>query len=449
MQLRDVIVGLLHSLGSRKEVSKYLEMFTRDGGQQRVLIKVGGGTLENELDILAPAIASLSLIGMAPVVVHGAGPQLTRELEQRGIDSKWINGQRVTTPEVLALARKVFQREGHRLAVRLESMGVSTRTITSGIFGAKPSSHRELGLVGDVTDAQVDALLDTLEHAAIPIVSPLGETIEGQILNINADVATRELAVALRINKVVFLTPEGGIRDEHGEVISAIDLENDAQRMLDAPWVHGGMELKLREIARLLDHLPASSSVSITSPEHLAAQLFTHRGNGTFIRRGTPLTTHTSFGEIDQARLRAVIEGSFGRALNATYFDRDVPGLSILIGGNYEAVAILRDAEDAVYLDKFTVSAEAKGHGLWNAITELIDDTSETLLWRSREHNTINGWYAERADGMVRRDGWVIYWKNARSFDDAPRLVDIAMQQPQDLPTITTCDVSIEEQTVA
>ena len=154
------------------------------------------------------------------------------------------------------------------------------------------------------------------------------------------------------------------------------------------------------------------------------------------------LVEFTSFGTTDLDRLRAVIESSFGRPLDAAYFDSAHEGVRVLIGGDYEAVAILREVEGALYLDKFAVSSEAKGHGLagtlWRAISRCIEERGGTLLWRSREHNSINGWYAERADGMVRRDGWVVFWAGDVDLAGASDLVEVAMRQPQDLPVMSS-----------
>ena len=349
MQLRDIVVNLLHNLGSKKEVSKYLQTFTRDASHHRVVIKVGGGTLADQLEELTASIAFLCHVGMRPIIVHGGGPQLSSELEARGIESEWIDGQRVTTHEILASARKVFRQEGHRLADALDSSAVRARPLPSGIFSARCAENSELGMVGEITSVETDIIESMISNDVIPIISPLGETADGQILNLNADIAARELALAVQARKVVFLTPTGGLLDSRGLIIPAINLVEDYDRLSSADWVYGGMALKLREIRFLLERLPADASISITSPEHIASELFTHRGHGTLIRRGVRVRVHTGTDGLDTARLARVISDSFGRPLHEHYFNSSQLHKRIFVAGDYEAVAIIsNDAPCAV-----------------------------------------------------------------------------------------------------
>lgn len=433
MQLREVIVSLLHNLGSKKEVSKYLNTFTKGDGQHRVVIKVGGGILADQLDELAAAIAFLSHVGIQPTIVHGAGPQLTSELEAAGIRPEFIEGQRVTSPEILAVARRVFQREGHRLADALERHGVRTRVFATGVFTTTQSDNAELGFVGEVERVDDHLIRDSLRNGALPIVSPLGETASGQILNVNADIATRELSLALQAQKIVFLTPTGGLLDPQGRIISAINLAEDYDRLSGSDWVHGGMALKLRQIRHLLEGLPQSASISITSPAHLASELFTHKGNGTLIRRGVRVRVHHSAEQIDNKRLVEVISQAFGRPLRTDYLTVNKDRKTIFIAGDYEAIAVVTHGGPVAYLDKFAVSSVAQGLGLAGSLWQKITAECPQLFWRSRLTNEINPWYTERADGMVRTSDWIVFWtgiKDAQVIEDCIRY---ALARPQTL----------------
>lgn len=427
----DIIVNLLHNLGSRREIDQYLASFTGVDSARFAVIKVGGGILTQQLDELASALAFLKRIGLCPVVIHGAGPQLSTALEAQGVQSEWIKGQRVTTPVVLSAARKIFQQEGAKLADALDRNGVRARPITSGVFRAQPSSINGLGLVGEIDSVNVDLIRATIESGHLPIVSSLGESDTGQILNVNADIAARELALALRPRKIVFLTPTGGLLDDKGAVIPAINLEEDFDRLMREPWVHGGMALKLEEIKRLLDQLPEHTSVSITSPEHLAKELFTHKGMGTLIRRGVSVRLFDSIDDLDRDRLRTMIESSFGRTLREDYFEsRDID--RVLVAGDYVAGAVLTRADgiDLPYLDKFAVSAQAQGVGLGASLWARLMETAPRLFWRARQRNPINPWYFERADGTIRRGAWIIFWRGIDSRHEIERCVRYAEAQP-------------------
>src|ERR1043165_124335 len=109
----DLIVRLLQSLGSRKEVESYLKLFT--SSQKFAVIKVSGGVVATELDALASSIAFLDKVGLTPVVLHGAGPQLKAALDEAGVPSTNDAGERLVTEKGIEIARRVFQRENLRL----------------------------------------------------------------------------------------------------------------------------------------------------------------------------------------------------------------------------------------------------------------------------------------------------------------------------------------------
>lgn len=426
---------LLHNLGGRGEVRQYLEAFAAGEDDCFAVLKIGGGILAEELDELASALAFLRNVGLLPVVVHGAGPQLDAALAEAGIETRRIDGHRVTSPEVLAVARRVFVRTSDRLADALERSGVRARPIPTGVLEARVASP-ELGLVGAVERIDPTPIRAALARRELPILPSLGETAGGQIVNVNADVAAREVAAALQPRKVIFLTPTGGLLDDRGRVIPAVNLAEDYDRLIAEPWVQGGMELKLREIKGLLDRLPESSSVSITAPRHLARELFTHRGDGTFIRRGVRIAESKGIGDLDPGRLAGVLEEAFGMPLatgtiDPSTFDR------ALVAGDHTAVALLVDHPDATYLDKFAVTAEAQGAGLGASLWSRLESAAPRLFWRSRCDNPINPWYLQRADGMRRCGRWLVFWRGFDEPDAIERCVDIAGSVPAAFVTST------------
>ena len=153
--LRDIVVNLLHNLGGRSEVDRYLSEYAE--GKRCTVVKVGGGLIQEDLEELASALALLHHVGLRPVVIHGAGPQLTTEMESAGIEPEWHDGLRVTTPKVLAAATKVFGEVGTELADALEAKGVRTRRLTNGVFHATPTETPGLGLVGEITGLDGEA----------------------------------------------------------------------------------------------------------------------------------------------------------------------------------------------------------------------------------------------------------------------------------------------------
>ena len=280
-EVRNTIVRLLSAMGSAREVQQYLKRFSQLDAKRFAVVKVGGAVLRDDMAELASSLTFLQRVGLTPIVVHGAGPQLDEELVKAGIEKRTVNGLRVTSPQALGIVRRVFHQQNLALVDALHAMDTRATSVVSGVFAADWLDREHCGLVGKVERVELAPIDASLRIGAIPIIASLGETEEGQILNINADFAANELVRVLRPYKIVFLTGTGGLLDGSGKVIDSINLSTEYERLMAQPWVSGGMRLKLEQIADLLRDLPPASSVSITRPSELAKELFTHKGSGT------------------------------------------------------------------------------------------------------------------------------------------------------------------------
>src|SRR5690242_13912316 len=120
-ELRTTIVRLLSNMASAKEIQLYLKRFARLDAAPFAVAKVGGAILRDELDALVSSLAFLQQVGLTPIVLHGAGPQLDEQLAKAHIASKTVDGLRVTTPKTLAVVRRVFQQENLRLVEALQA----------------------------------------------------------------------------------------------------------------------------------------------------------------------------------------------------------------------------------------------------------------------------------------------------------------------------------------
>jgi len=241
-------------------------------------------------------------------------------LQEAGVASEFIEGQRVTSAAVLNIACKTFIQQNLKLANRLQAMGVKTASLTSGVFQATKSLDANLGFVGDVFAVDLSAIQSAIDSGAIPIISSLATTANGQCLNINADIATNQLAIALKPYKIIFLTETGGLLDDKGEIISSVNLVTDFDHLMQQSWLNGGMKLKIRQVSDILDQLPATASVFITKPQNLAKELFTHKGSGTLLRKGESILIHSHVEDIDKNRLTELSQTSFHKTLDKDYF---------------------------------------------------------------------------------------------------------------------------------
>ena len=427
-EFKETIIQLLSNLANPKEINLYLKRFINAGKTQFAVIKVGGAVLEQDLDNLCSSLSFLQQIGLFPIIVHGGGPQLNQNLKQSGIVSEFIEGQRVTTPQILSVARKTFVNQNLKLANRLQAMGVKTASITSGVFVAKHNADSPLGLVGQVEKVNLEPIATAIENGAIPILSSLAETEAGQCLNVNADVATSQLAVAIKPYKIIFLTGTGGILDKSDKIISSINLITDYSKLVEQPWLNGGMKLKLKQIADILSQLPATASVSITKPSHLAKELFTHKGSGTLLRRGESIMVHDSMETIKTSKLKTLVETSFQKKLCQDYFQQTKIHKAY-ITYCYRAAAIVTFENGIPFLDKFVVGEDAKGEGLGKTIWAKLRKELPQLFWRATPNNPINNFYYQKADGCFKSDQWITFWYGVKNFDSIEKCVNYTDQK--------------------
>lgn len=422
IQTRQTIVRLLSSMAGAKEISQYLKRFAQLDAARFALVKVGGAVLRDDLDALVSSLAFLQDVGLTPIVLHGAGPQLDEEMQAAGIEKRTVNGLRVTTPEALAVVRRVFHAQNLRLVEALQAQDTRATSIVSGVFEAEQLDAATYGLVGGVSHVHLASVEAALRAGSIPVIASLGETASGQILNINADYAANELVQALQPYKIVFLTGTGGLLDGDGKVIDSINLSTEYEHLLAQPWLHGGMRLKLEQVKQLLDRLPLSSSVSITRPAELAKELFTHTGSGTLVRRGERVLRATSWNELDLPRLRKLIESAFGRRLLPDYFER-TSLLRAYVSEHYRAAVILTEVDGVEYLDKFAVLDEAQGEGLGRAVWQVMRAETPRLFWRSRRGNPVNAFYFSESDGCLKQPRWKVFWYGLEGYDAIARCV--------------------------
>ena len=421
-QTRQTIVRLLSSMGSAKEISQYLKRFSQLDAKRFAVVKVGGAVLRDDLEALTSSLTFLQEVGLTPIVLHGAGPQLDEELSAAGIEKQTVDGLRVTSPQSLAIVRRVFQAQNLKLVEALQLAGARATSITGGVFEADYLGLDTYGLVGEVKGVNLAPIEASLQAGSIPVITSLGETPSGQILNINADFAANELVQELQPYKIIFLTGTGGLLDENGKVIDSINLSTEYEHLMSQPWNNGGMRVKIEQIKDLLGKLPLTSSVSITRPADLAKELFTHKGSGTLVRRGESVLRATSWDELDLPRLRTLIESSFGRTLLPDYFEK-TKLLRAYVSENYRTAVILTDEVDGVYLDKFAVLDDAQGEGLGRAVWNVMHEETPKLFWRSRHNNPVNIFYYAVSDGCFKQEKWKVFWYGIEDFAEVERCV--------------------------
>ncbi len=432
---RSTIIRLLSHMRDGKEVRDYLNRFSRLDQSRFAVVKVGGAVIRDDLDGLAAALAFLQTVGLSPIIVHGGGPQLDAALEAARITSERIDGLRVTPAEAIPVIRKALSAANIAIVDAIRESGGRAASVPTGVFSARLLDEAVYGRVGAPSGVNLDLVDAAVRGGEIPVLACLGETDDGRLVNINADHAVAALVKTLQPYKIIFLTETGGLLDDKGEVISTLNLASDRARLMSADWINGGMRVKIDQIQSLLDDLPLTSSVSITSPEGLSQELFTHAGAGTLIRRGEKLLTLTRKSDVDWPRLEALIAASFGRKPVAGYWDR-LAFDRLFVTENYRAAAVITRMEGVAYLDKFAVLEEARGEGLARAVWQEMVDYAPHLYWRSKTSNPVNSFYFHECDGSIKAGPWTIFWKGENDLSHIPARVAEIAGLPETLETI-------------
>lgn len=222
----------------------------------RALIKIGGTLLDSaeSRHRLSGEISAALRDGLEAVVVHGGGKQLTRFLAERGVESRFVNGLRVTTPEVLEAVLKVLAGSvNQELVAAFVAAGVRAIGLTGmdGLITESRQMSEALGLVGEPVRSD-GRLLDVLiENGYLPVVACIGGDREGHFYNVNADQMAASIAGACASERLIFLTDVDGVRGADSRIHAEISI-SEAQHLIDAGIATGGMEAKLKAAAAAL-----------------------------------------------------------------------------------------------------------------------------------------------------------------------------------------------------
>lgn len=259
-----------------------------------VVVKYGGNAMTDDVlkHAFAADMAFLLNCGVQPVVVHGGGPQISSMLKRLGIEGDFKGGFRVTTPEVLDVARMVlFGQVGRELVGLINAHGPYAVGITgedAALFTAVRRSvtvdgvATDIGLVGDVDQVNTAAVLDLIAAGRIPVVSTLAPDTDGVVHNINADTAAAALAEALQAEKLLMLTDVEGLYTDWPDtdsLISEIDTTTLEQLL---PKLESGMIPKVEACLRAVRGGVPSAHIIDGRVEHcVLVELFTHAGTGT------------------------------------------------------------------------------------------------------------------------------------------------------------------------
>jgi acetylglutamate kinase len=257
-----------------------------------IVVKLGGATLGNH-DTTLQDIVSLQQQGWSVVVVHGGGKMITEWLKQRGIATKFINGERVTDEATLEVVVSVLAGVVNKeIVADINALGGLAVGI-SGVDGAfiqGKIKHKELGYIGEVVRVNPAPLRALLKAGYVPVVAPVSLNVGKRapktpgVLNINADVVAGEVAAAIGAEKLIFLTDVVGICDQQGKLLPRLS-PKEAEALLASGTASGGMIPKVKACLGALSGATKACIIIDGRQPHALLNEIEGKGAGTTIRR--------------------------------------------------------------------------------------------------------------------------------------------------------------------
>tara|TARA_Y100001970_G_C14193971_1_gene837018 strand:- start:73 stop:942 length:870 start_codon:yes stop_codon:yes gene_type:complete len=268
-----------------KNVPKYVEKYKDD----LIVIKYGGNVLieRSVFNNFIEDISILNKLGLSIVVVHGGGPRIKRKLDKENIQTKFIDGLRVTDKKVIKIVEEVLIDFNVDIVSSLKKkgvVGVSINPKINNIINVIPDKE-ELGFVGLPDKINLEIIENIIKQNQIPVVAPLGLDKNNQTYNINGDTAASAIAKKLKTRRLLLMTNVEGVYDDKKKLISEIkpfDIEN----LVKWKIVQGGMIPKIQNcIDAVKNGVRGVVILDGRKPHSILYEIFSDKGAGTLIRK--------------------------------------------------------------------------------------------------------------------------------------------------------------------
>lgn len=374
MTKSGVILEYLQHIGAKKEAEMYLKVFKGEKKHRFAIIAIDAQSLAVYERDVAAALSYLSTLGLTPIVVHNATGALGKQL----VSDVWGNNGKCQ-----AIMTNIYSGRGEYAA----------KTIA-----AKAKKLTEAG--------------------TIPVIETE-----------NAAAALKQLLPTIKPRKLIFLNTSGGVKTQKGELLSYVNLPNEYDKVSEIAAAE--YQPLLKTASEALTAADWKLHIEIVPPTGLLTELFTIKGSGTFVKKG-PKIVRLSNSHVDKKKVGKVLEESFGKKLNGSYFSS---GNVYFAEENYNGIAVVKTANGAYYIDKIAVLPELQGEGLARDLITSVMNNCHKVFWRAKPENHINEWYFRLCSGMQKvgngSSSWYVYWSNL-SIDEIEMAVKYASEKPAD-----------------
>ena len=290
MEKEELMKGYIDKAKILIEALPYIKRFYN----KTVVIKYGGSALVNPdiKDTVIKDIALMKLVGMHPVIVHGGGPDINGFLKKMNIESRFINGLRVTDDDTMEVVEMVLAGKLNKSIVTdicqngVKAVGITGKDANTVTAVKMEKDGVDYGNVGEIKSVDTSLIQSLIDGGFIPVIAPIGKDEKGRRYNINADYMAVAVAGALKAQKLVFLTDvEGVLKDVHdpSSILSFIKA-GDVQALKDDGTISGGMIPKVDCCIEAVEKGVSNVHILDGRVEHcLILEIFTPEGIGTMI----------------------------------------------------------------------------------------------------------------------------------------------------------------------
>lgn len=266
-----------------------------------IVVKYGGNAMVDPQlkDSFARDVVLMKLVGMNPVVVHGGGPQIGQLLAKLGIESRFVEGMRVTDTQTMDVVEMVLgatvnkeivaninRHGGNAIGVTGKDghlIEASRMSVTRQSPGMSEPEIIDIGHVGQVRRVNRAVLDMFLQSDFIPVIAPVGVDRDGLSYNINADLVAGKIAEVLQAEKLMLLTNVPGLMDQEGQVLTGLD-SAEVDRLIATGVITGGMLPKIRcALEAVAGGVTSAHIIDGTVPHAVLLEVFTDQGVGTLI----------------------------------------------------------------------------------------------------------------------------------------------------------------------
>ena len=267
-----------------KEVQKYIKKYI----DEVIVIKCGGSVLldQNLFNQFIQDISVINKLGLSSVIIHGGGGNIKKKLDQQNIESKFIDGLRVTDKIIIKVVDEALTELNLEIIKKLNIKKCKAQSITTkknNVITTFPE-RKELGFVGNPKEVKKETLLAIIKNKEVPVIVPMGIGDDKNPYNINADIAAGAVAKTLNSRRLLLMTDVEGVLDKNKKLISEIN-SKIAKEMIKDGTIIGGMIPKINTCIDAVNNgVTGVVIVDGRKPHSILFELFSDKGAGTLIR---------------------------------------------------------------------------------------------------------------------------------------------------------------------